>query len=247
MNIKHARMSRLRFLEGGESPGAAPGGAQVQVQAPAPHPVQVTYEAKPSTGEQESGPAGVNNGEHGFPENTPIDRMTAEQQAAYWKHQSRKHENTWKQVIDKNLTPEQVLEMQEKLDDANRERMTAHQREVDDAKKAAAVETRAEIVPQLVQAKLEAAIARRDPSLDGDAVTAKVEFLDLSRFLTKSGEVDADKVSTWAEANVAAVERGEAEAKQKFPDTGGGKRGPVTESAKARATQIARERGYIRD
>jgi hypothetical protein len=30
--------------------------------------------------------------EHGFPDNTPIAEMTAEHQAAYWKHQSRKHE-----------------------------------------------------------------------------------------------------------------------------------------------------------
>ena len=39
-------------------------------------------------------------GPNGFPESTPIADMKPEHQAAYWKHQSRKHEDTAKARAD---------------------------------------------------------------------------------------------------------------------------------------------------
>lgn len=52
------------------------------------------YEADPN---DQGGGGGGGNGapqvnEHGFPDNTPVADMPAEQQAAYWKHHARKHE-----------------------------------------------------------------------------------------------------------------------------------------------------------
>lgn len=205
---------------------------------------------QPAPQEPQARPGHVReNGEHGFPPATPLTEMTVDQREAYWRHQAKKHEQTWKSVIDRNLTPDQVLEMQQKLEDVRREQMDDHEKALADARKEAAQETRKTLVPDLVRAKLEAAVARRDPSLTDDDVAAKVEFLDLTRFLTKNGEVDADKVSAWATANVAVRDEhhDDSGGRKKFPDMGGGKRGPAPESAKARADRIARARGYVRD
>jgi hypothetical protein len=42
--------------------------------------------------------AGTSGTDKGFPENTPVDQMQPEQQAAYWKHQARKHEDRSKRA-----------------------------------------------------------------------------------------------------------------------------------------------------
>ncbi|MEU8840225.1 hypothetical protein AB0D97_13990 [Streptomyces roseus] len=47
------------------------------------------FEDDPNAG---GGGGGTAVNEHGYPDATPIAEMTAEHQAAYWKHQSRKHE-----------------------------------------------------------------------------------------------------------------------------------------------------------
>lgn len=222
-------------------------------ETPAPPEGQTTERDQQGQGQssgerQEVQQQGEKNGENGFPEHTPVSEMTDAQAAAYWKHRSRSHEEKWKQVSHRNLTPEQVLDMQRQLDEANRERMSEQDRKVDDAKKTAADEARREVMPQLVLANITAAVARRNPAMSDDDIQARVEFLDLTKFLTKKGEVDADKVSSYA--TTLAPEKRDSDGggeKKKFPDTGGGKRGPAHESAKARAAQVARERGWVRD
>ncbi|WP_141703731.1 hypothetical protein [Planobispora rosea] len=62
-------------------------------------------------------------GERGYPENTPVADMTAEQQAAYWKAHARKHEDRLKAI---DITPEELARLREadaemqKLADASR-------------------------------------------------------------------------------------------------------------------------------
>lgn len=59
------------------------------------------------SGQQGAGGTGAGGGgdmPHGYPLNTPIAEMTVDQQAAYWKHHSRKHEDTVKGL---GLTPGQ--------------------------------------------------------------------------------------------------------------------------------------------
>ena len=247
MHTKYLNSARLaamgvRFVDGdpAEQPGAA-ASEHPKPQQPGPgahkEPAQVVgAPARP-------------NGEDGYPLDTPITEMTADQQAAYWKHKARTHEDKWKQVVNRNLTPEQVLEMQQQLDDANRARMSDHQREVDDARKEGAVEVRAALMPQIVRTAIAAELARKAPQITDEDLQARTEYLDLTKFLTSTGEVDADKVSNYAAtlAPAAPAAGGDEGGKKKFPDMGGGKRGPVTESAKARADRVARERGWVRD
>ena len=49
-----------------------------------------TSTENPGDGDAGAGP------DKGYPDDTPVAEMTAEQQAAYWKHMARKHENTAK-------------------------------------------------------------------------------------------------------------------------------------------------------
>lgn len=231
----------VRFADGGDgqegSTGETQGGAAAPQQDP-PQPQPDPPHPQPGSKRQPN--------EHGYPDDTPLSEMSVEEREAYWKHRARSHEDTWKKVRERNLTPDQVLEMQQRLDEADREKMTEHQRQVDDAKKTAASEAAANLTPQLVLAKLETAVARRDPSLDVDAVAAKVEYLDLTRFLNDNGAVDTDKVTAWAVNNIAEPASRDSVNGRKFPDMGGGKRGPARETAHARADALARQRGYVK-
>lgn len=240
--MKRARLAAMgvRFVEGedGQAGGAA-GGESSGQQTPQQQS-QMPEGAAPKNAARE-------NGEHGYPTSTPLTEMTVEQREAYWRHQSKKHEQTWKSVIDRNLTPEQVLEMQQRLDEVNRERMSDHEKQVADARREAAAEATAQFAPRLARAAVEAALARA--GVPEDRIDNEIEWTDLSKFLTPKGDVDTGMVSQFAESRRApeAAADDDGGSKKKFPDMGGGKRGPLHESAKARAEKVARERGWVRD
>ena len=241
--MKRARLAAMgvRFVEGedGQADGAA-GGESSGQQTPQQQQSQMPVGAAPKN-------AARDNGEHGYPTSTPLTEMTVEQREAYWRHQSKKHEQTWKSVIDRNLTPEQVLEMQQRLDEVNRERMSDHEKQVADARREAAAEATAQFAPRLARAAVEAALARA--GVPEDRIDNEIEWTDLSKFLTPKGDVDTGMVSQFAESRRApkAAADDDGGSKKKFPDMGGGKRGPLHESAKARAEKVARERGWVRD
>ena len=241
--MKRARLAAMgvRFVEGedGQAGGAA-GGESSGQQTPQQQQSQMPVGAAPKNAARE-------NGEHGYPTSTPLTEMTVEQREAYWRHQSKKHEQTWKSVIDRNLTPEQVLEMQQRLDEVNRERMSDHEKQVADARREAAAEATAQFAPRLARAAVEAALARA--GVPEDRIDNEIEWTDLSKFLTPKGDVDTGMVSQFAETRRAptAAADDDGGSKKKFPDMGGGKRGPLHESAKARAEKVARERGWVRD
>ena len=243
MNVNKMKRARLaamgvRFVEGedGQADGAA-GGESSGQQTPQQQQSQMPVGAAPKNAARE-------NGEHGYPTSTPLTEMTVEQREAYWRHQSKKHEQTWKSVIDRNLTPEQVLEMQQRLDEVNRERMSDHEKQVADARREAAAEATAQFAPRLARAAVEAALARA--GVPEDRIDNEIEWTDLSKFLTPKGDVDTGMVSQFAESRRAPADD-DGGSKKKFPDMGGGKRGPLHESAKARAEKVARERGWVRD
>ena len=90
-----------------------------EVPKPKPPPAPPVVEA--TEPEQET-PDGL--GPNGYPLDTAVSAMTPEQQAAYWKHMSRKHEKQWAAVRDQKLTPERVLEMQTQLTELQRAQKT---------------------------------------------------------------------------------------------------------------------------
>lgn len=144
--------------------------------------------------------------DRGFPENTPIVEMTEKQQAAYWKHQARKHEDTAKARKDYD----EVIAERDRLKAAAQ---TDAEKAVDEAKAEARKEALLEAAPKLVAAEFKAELkGKRTP----EQITALLEPLDLKRFLTDTGEVDTAKVSQYA--------AGLGSAGKEWPDTGQGNR-----------------------
>jgi 3-methyladenine DNA glycosylase Tag len=132
-------------------------------------------------------------GDKGFPDGTPLEQMTPEQQAAYWKHYARKHEDTVKAF--KGLTPQQVAEMQAKNEELEAKALTADEKALkavrDEATKQARAQAEAEFLPQIRAAKVQAIAST---IVSGDKLTAFMDIVDPVKLLGEDGAVDETKV-----------------------------------------------------
>lgn len=139
-------------------------------------------------------PSTAQTGPNGFPENTPVKDMTAEHQAAYWKHQSRQHEDRSK-AKDTEIAglkaqvppPPPKSDTDKALDD----------------RIAAAL---APMTADLVSARIETAVALR--GLPVDTVRPLIEALDVSKFI-RDGKPDTEKITAWAAALPAPASAGQ--------------------------------------
>jgi len=130
---------------------------------------------KPDTGpiRQDENKMPKQNNEHGYPDDTPIAEMTIEQQAAYWKRQSRKHEAAKK-------------DLESQINDPANKPLSR-----EDLEKEIRADIAKENLPAEVRAKFKSVIADRLTDEDFDEV---FESIDHTKFLTAEGSVDADKV-----------------------------------------------------
>lgn len=108
-------------------------------------------------GSGQQGGQSSGDGDRGFPANTPIKDMTAEQQAAYWKfHDRRKSDRL--DAFD-GITPEQAKEWREAADKARRDGMQPDERAIEDAVTAAKSDATntaaATFAPQIAEAVIE--------------------------------------------------------------------------------------------
>jgi hypothetical protein len=136
------------------------------------------------------GPAGEQGqGENpdGYPPNTPIAQMTVEQQVAYWKTQSRRHEDRVKSMADYDQMKTAYDEYQRLLTASQ----TQHEKDVAEARRQGHATALSEAGGQLVEQWVRAAAAGR---LADESVNALLAGLDRSRFLHANGGVDTDKV-----------------------------------------------------
>ena len=134
----------------------------------------------------------------GFPADTPVKDMTIEQQAAYWKHYARQHEERARPF--KDLTPEALQALREKADQHDaleRELMSDKDKAILEAKEAAEAETTARFAEKLVKAEFKSAAAGR---LEADRLNTVLAPLDLTKFLDKNGDVDEAKVSQYVDS-----------------------------------------------
>jgi len=128
---------------------------------------------------------------NGFPENTPVVEMTSEQQAAYWKFQSRKHENAFKSLGVKDPAElERLRQADQELERIRAEQQTDTERAVSEAEKRGRTEAAQQFGQELVKAKFEAAAAGRVPN-----IAELVEDLNLTKFLGADGKPDADAIT----------------------------------------------------
>lgn len=134
----------------------------------------------------------------GFPADTPVKDMSIDQQAAYWKHYARQHEERAKPF--KDLTPEALQALRDKADQHDaleRELMSDKDKAVATARDEATAETTAKFAEKLVKAEFKSASAGR---LDADRLNAILAPLDLTKFLDKSGDVDEAKVTAYVDS-----------------------------------------------
>lgn len=162
-----------------------------------------------------------NDAAEGFPQNTPVAEMTSSQQAAYWKHQSRKHEQRVKSLG----TPEEIKKLRDdaaELDKLRQASMGEQERAVTQARAEARAETERDWAKRLVRSELRAATAGRITPEDLDELIAP---MDLAWFLDDANGVDDAKVRTIA-AKFASGDNGTANTRSgaRFPDLGQGVR-----------------------
>lgn len=172
----------------------------------------------------------------GFPENTPIAEMTAEQQAAYWKHQARKHE----QRAESRSDYDDLKAKAEQFDKAQRDAETEHEKAIREAREAAKAEGRAEALAEstetTVKALLEGALKVR-----GEQDPASVlKFVTSAAFVT-DGQIDHDAITAFADRTAGSPAGG-----KRNPDMGQGNRGNGATAGKgvsAGADMFAASRG----
>lgn len=164
-------------------------------------------------GNDQGGDAGGGS-DKGFPADTPVAEMTDAQQAAYWKHQSRKHENTAKARGDYDALKARAA----KADELEAATATETDKAIKAARDEAAAETLLATAPRLVRAEFRAAAKG---VLSDEQRDALLEDLDLTKYLTDKGEVDEDKVARKVKAFAPAGNNGGSGGR---PDMGQGRR-----------------------
>lgn len=179
---------------------AGSAGQQQQTPRPGPPPAHQAgqntgQQTNPTGQQQQSGQAGSDQqqGDQGFPANTPWRQMTPEQQVSYWQHQSRRHEARVTQMSDYDQLRQTAQQYQQLVEQSQ----TAHERAVTEARRQGAAEATAAVGSRLVAAELRAAAVGR---LHPEGVNALMQGLDHSKFLAPDGNVDTDRVAAYVDA-----------------------------------------------
>lgn len=124
--------------------------------------------------------------------------MNAEQQAAYWRTQARKHEQRVKSMGDYEDLKTKAEEYAKLVESQQSEQEKA----VAEARRQGRTEALTEAGAQLVEQWVRAAANGR---LAEESVNALLEGLDRTRFLTKQGGVDTAKVTAFVNQLALAV------------------------------------------
>lgn len=147
--------------------------------------------------------------DRGFPEGTPLEQMSVEQQLAYWKHHSRKHEDAVKAY--KGATPEEIAQYKTRIEELEADKLTADEKALAAAKKeaadAAAASAKAELLPQ-IQALEVRALASTVLGDDKDRLAAFMEIADPRKLVGEDGHVDESKVMGHLTAMFGQLSRG---------------------------------------
>lgn len=177
-----------------QQPAAPANGAPA---APAPSQPQQPSAPAASNGSQSGGDQVLSSedGDRGFPANTPIAQMTAEQREAYWRFHARKHESTARSTqaeLDRLRTANGGASSQT---DPQQVAANAYAQ----GRAAALVEGGARLVDGWIWAAAETV------RLPRDSVNALLQTLDRRAFLGQDGSVDTARVYGWI-ASVAGVQ-----------------------------------------
>lgn len=161
-----------------------------------------------------------------FPADTAVKDMTAEQQAAYWKHHAQKHENRVKAYG--GLTPEQARKATEDLEEARKSKLPDAERALEEAREKARREVTAESAKREADTALK--LALRGRVIDGATAFDRPDFV-------KDGAADIDALLEWVEQNSQA-----AGGERKRVDLGQGNRGSLHVSGRESGRAEAEKR-----
>lgn len=130
----------------------------------------------------------------GFPANTPVAEMAPEQQAAYWKHQSRKHEGR-ASAFNGGLTAAEAQALQDRIAAFEQEKLTDQEKAVAAAAEQARADARAEAEKELYPKLQEMQVRTYAATiLTKEQMDAWVPTVNLTAFVGDNGEVDEQKV-----------------------------------------------------
>lgn len=151
----------------------------------------------------------------GFPRDTPVVEMTVEQQAAYWKHNSRRHEGRVKELVG-DRTPEQIKADLAELQELKKAQLTPAEQALnaarEEGKAAARTEERTSTAKAIFRGALEAG------GLEGDDLEELVSNFTVANYISDDG-VDTSKITNFAKRFTAS-----GKDSRRDPDFGAGHR-----------------------
>jgi hypothetical protein len=159
-------------------------------------------------GGDQGGGAGQGNGntDKGFPAGTPVNEMTVDQQAAYWKHQSRNWENKAKSHNDYDQVKTELEQLRTaQMSDADKAIADARA----EAEKAGRAAAQRELGSKIVDAHVQAAVTAE--RITKDQAETILEGLDRTKYLTETGDVDTDKLAAYLAVVAPAKKSGKAD------------------------------------
>ncbi|MFV8173789.1 hypothetical protein [Mycolicibacterium peregrinum] len=213
---------------GGAPQGDNDGGQGGQQQNPPADP--------PNDGQQPQDPP-----DRGFPANTPIKDMTAEQQAAYWKFHDRRKSDTLSAY--EGITPEQAKQWKKDADEARRNQLQPSERALEDARSEAAATASQAAATEWAGQLTEAIVGQFvQEEAQRSAVLAGINPMTF----VKDGKFDKDALVGHLTGLATAF--GGAPAGEPLPRQWGqgGSRPPAT-SGRDEGLAEAKRRGYIKD
>jgi hypothetical protein len=161
-----------------------------------------------------------------YPEGKAVADMTLEEQVAYHKYHSRKHENAWKGKFG-DYTPEQVAEMAKRIEEIEAANLSDTEKAVKEAYDRGKAEATAEGASIAVRALVDARKAHLDETKDADIIES-LDLLDYSKFIT-DGSVDSVRLTKVLDRLAPA---GGGTGAPRWPNTGQGSKDTGTESAR---------------
>lgn len=167
----------------------------------------------------------------GFPKDTPVAEMSFEQQAAYHKHQSRKHEERNREWVDAagGKTATEIKAERGELETLRQSQLTDSEKALETAKAEGRAEAAAEYAPRMARLAFETALAH----VDDESREILIDSLDLNKVITDTGNIDTAKVKTIV-GTLAPADKDTG----KQRDFGGGRRTSVTKSGVAAGSDM---------
>lgn len=148
----------------------------------------------------------------GFPRNTKKDEMQPEEREHYWRYQSKKQQHE-ADTAKRELAEWSKLGKREDLtaklsqeEQARRDGLDDSQKAIEDARTAGKAEAVTEVTAKLLRPAIEGQVLglTRSPGESIEDATARVrsalEFADLTKFIGDDGELDADKIQSFAKS-----------------------------------------------